>query len=222
MTPASVRSLGVEVPLQDRFSAVIREHLASGKYERAECDALDRLLVDGDRVLELGTGLGLVAVRCAQRLGSDRVATVEADPEMLAVIVATCEANHVSPSVLIGAVSADGGDRWLERAPHLWSTKAHPPLPAGAPPVNRQLVGGTKLSALVEWHRPSVLMVDIEGGESHLGPTDLPGVRAVLIECHSRADKLAVDAWLIPLGFGRSGDQPTRLRLYERTPHDGR
>ncbi len=218
MTAGSVLSLGVAVPIQDRFSDVIRQSLATGKYERAECDALDRLLVDGDRVLELGSGLGLVAVRCAQRLGSAAVVTVEADPEMLPVILATCEANHVSPVVLIGAVSGDGGDRWLERAPHLWSTKAHPPLPEGAAPVNRQLVAGAKLSTLVEWHRPSVLMIDIEGGESQLAPTDLPGVRAVLVECHSRADKLAVDAWLLPLGFGRSGDQPTRLRLYERTP----
>ena len=222
MTGGCVPSLGVSVPLQDRFSDVILESLAAGKYERAECDALDRLLVAGDRVLELGSGLGLVAVRCAQRLGSTAVATVEADPEMLPVIRATCEANHVSPVVLSGAVSADGGDRWLERAPHLWSTKAHRPLPADAPPVNRQRVEGIQLSALIAAHRPTVLVVDIEGGESHLAPTDLPGVRAVLIECHSRADKLAVDAWLIPLGFGRSGDQPTRLRLYERTPHDGR
>jgi FkbM family methyltransferase len=215
-------SQGVAVPLQARFSDVIRESLALGKYERAECDALDRLLVDGDRVLELGSGIGLVAVRCARRLGSDAVVTVEADPDMLPVIRATCEANHVSPTILIGAVSADGGDRWLERAPHLWSTKAHRTWSTLVPPANFQCVAGTKLSTLVEWHRPSVLMVDIEGGESQLAPTDLPGVRAVLIECHSRADKLAVDAWLLPLGFGRSGDQPTRLRLYERTPPHGR
>jgi len=218
MTGCSVRSLGVEVPIHDRFSDVIRASLESGKYERAECDALDRLLVDGDRVLELGSGLGLVAVRCAQRLGSAAVVTVEADPEMRPVIRATCEANGVSPVVLVGAVSADGGDRWLERAPHLWSTKAHR-WPEGALPRNALRVGGTKLSTLVEWHRPTVLMIDIEGGESQLAPTELPGVRAVLIECHSRQDKLAVDAWLIPLGFGRSGDQPTRLRLYERIHH---
>jgi len=218
MTGASVRSLGVEVPLHERFSDVIRASLESGKYEQPECEALDRLLVDGDRVLELGSGLGLVAVRCAQRLGSAAVVTVEADPEMLPVIRATFAANQVSPAVLIGAVSADGGDRWLERAPHLWSTKAHH-WQEGAPPINALRVGGTQLSTLIEWHRPTVLVVDIEGGESQLAPTELPGVRAVLIECHSRRDKLAVDAWLIPLGFVRSGDPPTRLRLYERIPH---
>jgi FkbM family methyltransferase len=218
VTGGSVRTLGVAVPLQDRFSDVIREALASGRYERAECDALDRLLVDGDRVLELGSGLGLVAVRCAQRLGSDAVVTVEADPEMLPVIDATLAANQVSPTVYSGAVSADGGERWLERAPHLWSTKAHQWGAVG----DCVRVGGLALSALIAAHRPSVLMIDIEGGESQLAPTDLPGVRAVLIECHSRADKLAVDAWLLPLGFGRSGDQPTRLRLYERTPPHGR
>ena len=213
----SVRSLGVVVPLQARFSDVIRASLESGRYEQAECTALDRLLVDGDRVLELGSGLGLVAVRCAQRLGSDAVVTVEADPEMLPVIDATLAANQVSPTVYSGAVSADGGERWLERAPHLWSTKAHRGLGLGLPRVQ-----GLALSALIAAHRPSVLMVDIEGGESHLAPTDLPGVRAVLIECHSRDDKFAVDAWLLPLGFGRTGDQPTRLRLYERTPPHGR
>jgi len=209
----NILSLGVTVPLQERFSEVIRDSLTRGKYERAECDALDRLLVDGDRVLELGGGLGLVAVRCARRLGAQRVLTVEADPQMLPVLQETFHANHIYPAVLIGAVSADGGDRWLERAPHLWSTRAH----IGQEGTER--VGGTRLSTLIEWHQPTVLVVDIEGGEKHLAPTELPGVRAVLIECHSRADKLAVDEWLIPLGFDRNGDTPNRLRLYERTLH---
>ena len=75
-------------------------------------------------MLELGGGLGYVASVAARRLGNDAVLTVEADPEMAAVIRGVFAANGCSPAVMFGAVSADGKHRALERAEDLWSTKA--------------------------------------------------------------------------------------------------
>lgn len=207
MTSVSLR--GVEIPLHQRFSEAIRASLSNGSYEQPECETLDGILLDDDRVLELGSGLGFLAVRCAQRLGSGRVLTVEADPEMRPVLLGTFAANHVAPGLMIGAVSAEGRPRRLERAEDLWSTRTAASSGQGDIP-------GIRLSTLITWRSPTVLVIDIEGGESELGPTPLPGVRAVLVECHSRRDLYAVTEWLEPQGFALT-ISARRIRLFQRT-----
>ena len=202
---------GVQVPLGERFSPVIRESFARGTYESTELTVLRGLLREEDRVLELGAGCGFLAAWCALRIGSARVCTVEADPQMLGVLQATFRANGVSPQVIFAAASARGERRTLERAKDFWSTRTS---------VTRDgiaSVAGARLDELLAQHLPTVLVVDIEGGERWLGPTALTGVRAVLLECHSRADRTAVDDWLLPQGFARSAER-RRVRLYERTP----
>ena len=74
---------------------------------------------------------------------------------------------------------------------------------------------GVALGELIREHRPTVLVIDIEGGESDLGPTPLPGVRAVIVECHSIRDCEAVAAWLIPQGFS-PGSFTRRVRSFQR------
>ena len=204
----SVQLRGVQIPLQDRFSEVIRASLANGSYESAEAGILEGLLEDGDRVLELGTGLGFLAAYCAKRLSSSAVLTVEADPEQEASVRATFAANDVSPGLLFAAVSADGGPRTLRRHQNLWSTRAV----IG----ETDLVRGVALGELIREHRPTVLVIDIEGGESDLAPTSLVGVRAILVECHSARDLDAVLAWTGTQGFSPALSTQRRVRLFER------
>ncbi len=200
---------GVRIPHQERFSPVICRALQSQSYERPEFAALETLLDPSDRVLELGAGLGFLAVAMARKLGSDRVVTVEADPEMAGVILDTFRENGVSPTLVLGAVSATGARRGLLRSENLWSTKT-----TGGD--FGQSVPGVALATLIDEHQPTVLVVDIEGGESELPPTALPGVRAVLIEYHSGGARRAVDGWLSNEGFHRRSARGPKLFLYER------
>jgi FkbM family methyltransferase len=209
-----VRLHHVNVPLHDRISEKIRQYLHAGEYETEEYRALKGLLRKTDRVLELGTGVGFLATYCAKRLDDgSRVLTVEADASMAGAIQATFAANDVAPTLLFGAVSAHGDPRYLERAADFWSTKT-PRVPSGD--GTRETVDGVTLDALVQQHAPTVLIVDIEGTESELAPTQLPGVRAVLIEAHSPEADDAVQSWLEPQGFTRR-DVSRRVRLYERS-----
>lgn len=50
-----------------------------------------------DVVMDVGTGIGLVATLCAQRIGSERVYTYEANPALERPIRETFELNRVSP-----------------------------------------------------------------------------------------------------------------------------
>lgn len=205
----AVRLHHVNVPLDERMSETIRAFLTSGQYEASEYRALKPLLRKTDRVLELGGGVGFLAAYCAKRLGdASQVVTVEADPEMAPVIRATFAANDVAPELVLGAVSRDGAPRVLLRHENLWSTRA---VEDGIGPT----VDGVALGALLARHRPTVLIVDIEGGESALVPEPLDGVRAVLIEAHSEQAEQDVDGWLLPQGFERR-DVDRRVRLYTR------
>ena len=182
----------IVLPITDRFSGRMVEAVESGAYEAAERDILDDLLTPGDRLLELGTGCGYLATAAAKRLGSDAVVTVEADEEMAPTIRKTFEANEVKPTLLLGAVGRDSLPRTVERAPDFWSTKTRP---GGTTP-------GLAFGELLEAHQPTILAIDIEGGEAELCGEPLPQrVRAVLIEAHGQALDDEVTRWLTREGY---------------------
>ena len=208
----------VNVPIGPRVTDAVKTFIDCGAYEADEYRALKRLLRKSDRVLELGTGLGVLATYCAKRLEDDeRVLTVEADPEMAPVIAATFEANGVAPKLLIAAVSGDGRPRMLHRADDFWSTGTSivPDDVAGSPLV--PVVDGVALGNLLHTHAPTICIIDIEGGEVTLVDTLLPDcVRAVLIEVHTEEAENAVARWLGEQFFVRN-DVARRVRLYERS-----
>lgn len=182
---------GVVIPITDRFSPTMVAAVESGSYEAAEHALLAELLEPGDRLLELGTGCGYLAVAAAQIIGAENVTTVEADPEMAPTIRATFEANKLEPKLVIGAVG-DGGPRTLSRAPDFWSTSTQR--------------GGEELSLrldnLLAAYAPIVLLCDIEGGEAELVGTPLPPtLRAVVIEAHGPGLERDVTAWLTGEGY---------------------
>jgi len=183
---------GVIVPITERFSPTMVAAVESGSYEAAEHALLAEVLTPGDRLLELGGGCGYLAVAAAQLIGAHRVTTVEADPAMEATIRATFEANGVQPKLMIGAVSRDASPRVVERAENFWSTKTRP---GGTEP-------GLAFDELLGVFEPTVLLCDIEGGESELCGLPLPEtLRAVIIEAHSYQTQKDVVAWLKGAGY---------------------
>jgi hypothetical protein len=134
--------------------------ILAGRYELQERDLLSRCLADGDVVLELGTGIGLMATLCARRLGSDRVFTFEANPEMIAV--------------------AEGAVTFFVEE-HFWSSST----------IKRTATARTisvpvrPLAEAIREIRPTILIVDIEGGEATLfDGVALDGVQKIMIELH--------------------------------------
>jgi tetratricopeptide (TPR) repeat protein len=196
----------IVLPITDRFSATMVQAIESGVYEAAERDILEALLAPGDRLLELGAGCGYLATVAAKKLGSGSVVTVEADPEMAPTIQKTFEVNEVSPLLIVGAVGKDSSPKTVERAPDFWSTKTRP---GGETP-------GLAFGALLRAHSPTVLAIDIEGGEAELCGEALPeGVRAVLIEAHGQQLDDDVTRWLVSEGY-RVTRAEKRTLLFQR------
>ncbi|WP_406292050.1 methyltransferase domain-containing protein [Embleya sp. NBC_00896] len=71
-------------------------------------------VMDGHRVLEIGTGGGWNAGLLARRLGGANVVTVEVDPVLAAAARGRLDALGLRPTVVAG----DGAKGWAERAPY--------------------------------------------------------------------------------------------------------
>ncbi|WP_327236524.1 methyltransferase domain-containing protein [Streptomyces sp. NBC_01317] len=69
---------------------------------------------DGDRVLEIGTATGYVAALLSERLGSDRVVSVEIDAALSQQAADTLADHGLSPRLVVG----DGAEGWAEDAPY--------------------------------------------------------------------------------------------------------
>lgn len=161
-----------------------RELYYHQRYEMPERELLARFLKPDDRVLELGTGLGMIATLCARRVGSGGVLTFEANPAMIPVARETFRLNGVAPRLEHAALGPQQDDIEFFVEPDFWSSSTHR-RSGGA---RRVLVPMRPLVEVVADFQPSFLIVDIEGGEDELfGKVDLgPSVRSLMLELHPK------------------------------------
>ena len=215
---------GVRVAVRPGFIGDrIARPLQSGRYERGERQGLERLLRPDDRVLDLGSGLGVVAVACARACPEGAVLTVEANPELAPMIRETLRLNGVTNAalrhgVVVGPGAAPGPRSFYLRA-DFWASSMEPD---SRPSVRAVSVPALPLADLLAEFRPTVLSCDIEGGEAGLfDGQDLSGLRLVVIEMHPKAigaDGVAAvrqaltDAGLAPQPQARASTVVTFLR----------
>jgi FkbM family methyltransferase len=177
-----LRLHGVQVRCgPDDVPRSVRSALFKESYEAYECELVKRILRPGDRVLEIGTGIGLVSLVATRLAGEGNVLSCEANPEMEAVIRANYALNGWTPNLRMQAVTADGGPLTFYRNDNILSSSA----------FDRQIDGheitvpSVALAEVIAAHRPSVLVMDVEGSEVELLPAaDLSGIRAVIVEMH--------------------------------------
>lgn len=180
--PRRLRLHGVELVVDDRLGPGARREIYNGRYERGEAFALLARLEAHDRVVEMGTGIGLLAILAALRVGSRRVTTFEANPRLLPLIRENCRLNGVDPLLIHGAVGLGRGSAVLHLGEDHYgsSTEGGSPGPTEALTVPR-LDAAEEVARL----RPTFLVIDIEGVERQIVPTiDWSPVDKVLLELH--------------------------------------
>ncbi len=139
-------------------------------------------------MLELGTGLGYLAIQAARIVGPRAVYTVEANPDLIPVITDNLQANSVGGvTVLNGAVMevppADGLCRFFLTSA-FWASSLH----KGANPRAREVtVPALGLKALLEQSKATVLVADVEGAEKDFFQNPLPDdLRLIILELHPK------------------------------------
>ena len=208
---------GIVMRIDPRMSPMNVRKLAEGRHTDHERTLLARTLRDGDRVLELGGGIGMVAIECARRIGSRAVTSLEANPELESLIRENYALNDVSPDLRMAMVGEARGTREFHVSAKFSQSSIYDvgqsdrtvPVPVLA------------FGAVMEELRPTVLVVDIQGAERELfrwGRFD--GVRLILVELHPHIiglpGMLAIRRRLRTEGFTET-DRSGNSYVYERT-----
>jgi FkbM family methyltransferase len=164
------------------------------RYERPEINGLARAIRPGDRVLELGVGLGIITALAARAAGpSGIVRAYEANATLIPDTLAFFAVNRITTVDLVNAVLVPEANP-APRHFHLAGSFAESSL-MGADGRNPQGMVEVKAECLAEvlaTFRPDVLICDIEGAEAEL-LSALPSstLRAAVVEMHP--DRLSAD-----------------------------
>lgn len=185
--PPSITLDGVKLGVDyENWSELMVHEVLLERYELPERLLIQRLLEPEDRVLEIGGGLGLIALLAGRIVGDDNVAIYEANPRLIKTIEANFARNGRTAPVRNAAVvgrSINGSTATFHLHRDFWASS----LVDKPGMVESIEVPTVALSELIERHKPSVLIMDVEGAEyDMLLPTDLSSIDRLCLEVHSR------------------------------------
>lgn len=189
MTREIIESRGVRIPFYPEImTPPIERPLRKGRYEGGECLAVEIVVGKDDRVLELGTGIGLVSTKAAMADGVDRVLTFEANPSLIPVIREIHELNGVRDRIEVvnGLVTRGEAPETLAfyRRRDFWASSLSPSAGAYIDQVD---VATHDFDAVLADLKPTIVVCDIEGAELDLfDGADLSSARYVIMEIHPK------------------------------------
>lgn len=167
----------------------IRKSIEGERYEGQETFAARKHIIESDRVLELGSGTGYVTMQIASLVGGENLMSVEASPKMVPVVEKNLAANLIEGVTVINAAvvpddfTADHVSFHMTAA--FWASSLNPSIAKKWKPTKTIDVPTVKIGELMLEHKPSVVIMDIEGGEQGLFDTPWPDhVRLLIIELH--------------------------------------
>ncbi|WP_136443141.1 FkbM family methyltransferase [Pacificoceanicola onchidii] len=189
-TATAVECKGVRVPPSPFLTETRIRRIAEARYEGEEIAGALSVIGPSDRVLELGAGLGIVGAVIARNARPEAVLSFEANPDLIPHIKALHALNALEDRielrnrVLLSSPNRPEAVTFYLRNSFLGSSlidqDARQTRPVSVPTESFDTVRRA--------FRPTVLVMDIEGGELDLlKHADLSGIRAVVIEFHPNA-----------------------------------
>ncbi|MBU2963383.1 FkbM family methyltransferase [Citreicella sp. C3M06] len=182
-----IRSRGLKIPKHPEITTGrIRGALRDGLYERKECDAVMRVVRQGDRVLELGGGIGYMSTLLSVKKKVASVVSYEANPQLIPYIRSVHDANGVGNVDLRNALLSPEDGAPVDF--HLRRNFLGSSLDRESDPdtiVKTVQVPRHGLRRVLKETAPDVLVCDIEGAEAELlAAADWSGLRVAVIELH--------------------------------------
>jgi FkbM family methyltransferase len=193
----------------EKYDQTIAFFLDLGWYEKRENDLARQLVQPTDRIIEAGTGLGLVSMTAASIAGAENVLTFEAHPGILKdarenfarnglAFIKSCW-GVLKPRRNVKQPNEES-DFYIDKA--FWTSRLG--TASLAPGIIQKIrVPVFCLEDEVKAHKANVLICDIEGGEAELLTlADLSGIRMIILETHYHfAGEAATDAMVRKLVF---------------------
>lgn len=179
--PSIVKIKGILLSVPENSTKKLEYALYYGYYEDNELKTVVSKLEPNDTVMELGTGLGLLSTFCAKNIGSDRVFTYEANPQLEPIIKQNYALNEVNPQLENCMLGSQSGQENFYVSDNLWDSskiKYHENL--------RSIqVNVRSFNDEIKKINPSFLIMDIEGGEYELCQyADFYNVKKLAMELH--------------------------------------
>lgn len=176
---------GVKLHLQSISSLRMKEALVTGAYEAAEVRLCREVVSSNDSIVEFGSAIGFLGLFAIRILGVKSYFSVEANSKTAELLVANYSLNNATPHVIIAALAENDEPVNFGITDDFWTNSLCPTI---IDPVRKAMVvRGRKLSTLLHEvpFSPTVLIVDIEGGETCLQNEPIPScVKKVIIELH--------------------------------------
>lgn len=182
--PCVVNNNGLKLYLGEHATTSYARSIYRDTHEAEEREVVSRNLDENDVVLECGAGLGLITILCCQKVGSERVYTIEANPALEPLLRKNFELNRVTPNLQIKLVGLDAGEgEFFIDQKFVVSSRfeCH-----GRQNRASHTVPGVSLQSLIDSIRPSFLIMDIEGAEVDLANErlELGSLKKLCIEMH--------------------------------------
>lgn len=209
--------MGVKVPASKYLHEGRIERINTARYEGQEIAGALHVVEKDDTVLEIGAGIGLVGAIIAHNKKPKQVISFEANPELIPAINALYETNGLQDSIAVqNRILISAPDR-PETVPfHLKNSYLGSSLIDQDGRARKTVdVATADFSDVCKDHAPTVLVMDIEGGELELlKHADLSGFRAIILEFHPKVYGVggmrSCKTILREAGFTRIDDVSTR------------
>jgi len=167
------------------LSPYMKRRILENSYETSEIELCRQIVSEGDRILEVGAGLGFVGLFCLVQMKAGAVISVEANPETVERLKENYRLNQRQPNVIPAAVSDRDGTVLLKIGEDFWadSVIAQKGLlrevevrTVSLPTVFKE--SGVDLNCMV---------IDAEGAEVGFAWSSLPtSVEKIIIELHPK------------------------------------
>ena len=157
--------------------------LYAERYERLERVLLPSLLRADDRVVELGSAIGLIGLVTSRTICPSQIILVEANSDLIPEITRNFAANGVAlPDLRHGVAGTSNQMVEFHVDSQFWASTTRPQIGRQHRVDSVEMID---TNALLRAHNATVLICDIEGGEIDLLPhLDLSGIRMVIAELH--------------------------------------
>lgn len=199
--PPRIRIGPISAALNDeRIPENARDALRRGRYEFKEREIARRLLAKGDRVIELGAGMGVVSATMATIIGPEgKLLSFEANPEIIKLAAENANANGLAIQFRNAianprSITPPGStiDFYVLKSFAASSTRqasrAQKPIKIPAMPMEDQIAA----------HNANALVFDIEGSERDvIMHGDFSGIEKIIFEIHPKIIGLPVCVELI-------------------------
>jgi len=161
--------------------------MLSGRYEQRERKLIEHAVQPGDRVVELGGGIGVTAIVAARIVGNGAIRSYEANPELIDWARHNASLNGVAPEFVHGTLLSRSQINDLGRptvpflvSGHFWASSIAKRANGKTIDVPYHPIGPT-----LKEFRANTLVLDIEGGEVPLlMNADLSPIKKIILELH--------------------------------------